>query len=394
MINSLFPPLKIRDRDVLPIIQGGMGVGISGHRLAGAVAKEGAVGTVASVDLRRLYPDIMQRLRKCHDPAVHGAANVEALDREVRAAREIAGPNGFIAVNVMRALSNYAELVVQACRSGANAIISGAGLPFDLPELTQEFKDVALIPILSEERGVRVVLKKWGRKGRLPDAIVIEHPRFAGGHLGATRIEEVNDTRFGFARVLAETDKVFQELGIPFHKIPLILAGGVNSFEKMRELFGLGASGVQVGTPFAVTQECDAHQNFKRVLAEAEPKDIVTFMSTAGLPARAVLTPWLRRYLVKEERLRAHASVDPNENKCPSKVQCLSSCGFKDGNPAAGQFCIETQLAAAQRGNIEQGLFFRGSEALPFGTEIRAVRELLEYLLTGARPAALSSVSV
>ncbi|HEY8555408.1 MAG TPA: nitronate monooxygenase family protein [Burkholderiales bacterium] len=378
-LRSAFPLLRIRGREVLPVIQGGMGVGVSAHRLAGTVAAEGAVGTVASVDLRRLHPDIMQRLRKCRDPAVHSAANVEALDREVRLAREIAGPDGYVAVNVMRALSNYAELVVQACKSGANAIIVGAGLPLDLPELTERFKNVALIPILSEERGVRALLRKWGRKGRLPDAIVIEHPRYAGGHLGATRLEDVNDSRFDFARVFAEIRKVFRELGIAFERIPLIAAGGINSFRRIKEVFELGASGVQIGTPFAVTEECDAHPNFKKVLAEAKPEDIVTFMSAAGLPARAVLTPWLKRYLAREEKLKAAAA--PGCRECPSRLQCLSYCGFKDGDPAAGQFCIETQLAAAQRGNIEQGLFFRGSEPLPFGREIRKVRELLEHLL-------------
>jgi nitronate monooxygenase len=362
-----------------------MGVGISAHRLAGTVAKHGAVGTVASVDLRRLHPDIMQRLRKCKDPAAHSAANVEALDREVRAARDIAGPDAFIAVNVMRALSNYAELVVQACKSGANAIVCGAGLPFDLPDLTERFPNVALIPILSEERGVRAVLKRWGRKGRVPDAVVIEHPRYAGGHLGATRLGDVNDSRFDFARVFDGVRKVFHELGIAFERIPLIPAGGINSFQKIADLFELGASGVQIGTPFAVTEECDAHPNFKKVLAEAQPQDIVTFMSSAGLPARAVLTPWLKRYLVKEERLRSKACPDPDCANCPSNVQCLAFCGFKDGNPAAGQFCIETQLAAAQRGSIEKGLFFRGSESLPFGTQIRSVRDLLDRLLTGAR---------
>lgn len=358
-----------------------MGIGVSAHRLAGAVAKEGAVGTVASVDLRRLHPDMMQRLRKCRDPEIHNAANVEALDRELRLAREIAGADGYVAVNVMRALSNYAELVVQACKSGANAIISGAGLPFDLPELTAKFKNVALIPILSEARGVRAVIKKWARKGRMPDAIVIEHPRYAGGHLGATRLEEINDAKFDFARVFAEIRRVFHDLGIAFEKIPLLPAGGINSFQRMKEMFGLGASGVQIGTPFAVTEECDAHPNFKKVLVEAGPEDIVTFMSAAGLPARAVLTPWLKRYLAKEERLRAEAA--PGRRECPSRLQCLAFCGFKDGDPSAGQFCIETQLAAAQRGNIEQGLFFRGSESLPFGKEIRKVRELLELLLAG-----------
>ncbi|OGI44411.1 MAG: 2-nitropropane dioxygenase [Candidatus Muproteobacteria bacterium RBG_16_65_31] len=384
MINTSLPLLRIRDREVLPIIQGGMGVGVSAHRLAGAVAREGAIGTIASVDLRRLHKDIMARLRKCRDPETHSAANAEALDREVRAARAIAGPDGFIAVNVMRALSNYADMVVQACKSGANAIVAGAGLPFDLPDLTEKFKNVALIPILSEERGVRAVLKKWARKGRMPDAIVIEHPRYAGGHLGATRIDEVNDPRFDFKRVLDEIQKVFKELGIALGKIPLIPAGGVNSFQKLKELFDLGADGAQIGTPFAVTEECDAHPNFKKVLAEAKPRDIVTFMSAAGLPARAVLTPWLKRYLAKEEKLRA--SAHPDCGTCPSQLQCLAHCGFKDGNPAAGQFCIETQLAAAQRGNIEHGLFFRGSEPLPFDSEIRKVSELLEYLLTGKRP--------
>ena len=118
-IYTSLPLLNIRGRELLPVIQGGMGVGISAHRLAGAVAKEGAVGTIASVDLRRLHPDLMGRLRKCHDPARHSAANLEALDREIREARTVAGPDGFIAVNVMRALSNYTELVVQACKSGA-----------------------------------------------------------------------------------------------------------------------------------------------------------------------------------------------------------------------------------------------------------------------------------
>jgi nitronate monooxygenase len=385
MINTEFPRLRIRGRSLLPIVQGGMGVGISGHRLAGAVAKHGAVGTIASVDLRRLYPDIMQRLRKCRDVASHSAANVEALDREIRAAREIAGPNGFLAVNVMRALSNYADIVVQACKSGANAIVSGAGLPFDLPELTEAYPDVALIPILSEERGVRVVLKRWSRKGRVPDAIVLEHPRYAGGHLGATRLEEVEDTRFDFAKVLPGVRQVFEELGIAPGTLPLVPAGGINSHQRIAEMFAMGASGVQIGTPFAVTQECDAHPNFKKVLAEAEPHDIVTFMSAAGLPARAVLTPWLKRYLAKEQRLRAKARPDLEFTNCPSQVRCLLSCGFKDGNPAAGQFCIETQLAAAQRGSIEKGLFFRGSESLPFGREIRSVAELLERLLNGAR---------
>ena len=330
----------------------------------------------------------MQATRRCRDHDTLASSNLEALDREVSQARDIAGPDGFVAVNVMRAVKHYADLVRQACRSGADAIVMGAGLPFDLPDLAKGFEHVALIPILSEERGVRAVLKRWMRKGRLPDAIVVEHPRHAGGHLGAPKLDQVNDARFDFKRVLAAIHEVFRQLGLAADRIPLIPAGGVNSFEKVRELLSLGASGVQIGTPFAVTQESDAHPNFKKVLADAEPDEIVTFLSTAGLPARAVLTPWLKRYLAKELKLRLRAN--PARAGCARNLECLSHCGFKDGNPDVGQFCIETQLAAAQRGDVNRGLFFRGSEPLPFGRQIRPVRDLLELLLTGKCVAAVS----
>ncbi len=388
MVKSIFPVLTLKGRNLLPIIQGGMGIGISAHRLAGTVAKEGAIGTIASVELRRLHPDIMERTRNCRDHDTLAESNLEALDREIKAARDICKTAGFLAVNVMRALPHYADQVRQACISGANAIIMGAGLPFDLPDLVRGHDDVALIPILSEERGVRAVLKKWMRKDRLPDAIVIEHPRYAGGHLGSTRIEEVNDPKFDFAHVLEAVRGVFKELGIKINSILLIPAGGINSLKNFQKLFSLGASGAQIGTPFAVTEEGDAHLNFKRVLTEAIPENIVTFMSAAGLPARAVLTPWLKRYLAQEAERRAKA--DPEQAKCVRNLNCLSHCGFKSGNPAAGQFCIETRLAAAQQGDIERGLFFRGSESLPFGKQIRTVREVLEFFLVDPFEPALS----
>ncbi|MHB1566808.1 MAG: NAD(P)H-dependent flavin oxidoreductase [Acidiferrobacter sp.] len=384
-IHSLLPTLRLKGRVLFPILQGGMGVGISAHRLAAAVAREGAVGTIASVDLRHLHPDIMARLRRCRDPKRLRDANLEALDREVRAARVAAGVHGFIAVNVMRALNHYADFVRQACLSGADAIVVGAGLPLDLPEITAGH-DVALIPILSEERGIEIVVRKWLRKGRLPDAIVIEHPGHAGGHLGAAQVDDVHDARFDFPRVLAGARALFERLGIDPERIPLIPAGGISSLARIRELMGFGAAAVQIGTPFAVTQECDAHPNFKRVLADARHDEMVTFMSAAGLPARAVLTPWLKRYLGRESLLQARAPA--RDTGCASGLECLSHCGFKDGNPAAGQFCIETQLAAAARGQISQGLFFRGTGSLPFGREIRSVRELLEYLLTDRMPIA------
>ena len=272
----------------------------------------------------------------------------------------------------------------QSCESGAHAIVMGAGLPFDLPDLTTNFPDVALVPILSDVRGVSIVLRKWLRRNRLPDAIVIEHPRYAGGHLGATRLTEVSDPRFDFAPALEGIFDLLRELQIERERIPLIVAGGVNTHEKVRELIALGASAVQLGTPFAVTVEGDAHPNFKHVLAEAKPEDIVTFMSVAGLPARAVLTPWLSNYLRREKALQAHARADAA--RCVPGLNCLTVCGLRDGIAGVGQFCIDTRLAFALKGDVKKGLFFRGSESLPFGTAIRPAAELLDYFLTGRMP--------
>ena len=210
--TQALPPLFLRGRRLLPIVQGGMGVGISAHRLAGSVAGLGAVGTIASVDLRRKHPDLMEVSAR-GDKATVDAANLDALDREIRAAKALAAGRGVIAVNVMRAVSEYAAYVRQACASGADAIVVGAGLPLDLPELAAQFPDVALIPILSDARGIALVVKKWARKGRLPDAIVIEHPRYAGGHLGAAKIEDLDDPRFDFERVLPGGARFLQGRG-------------------------------------------------------------------------------------------------------------------------------------------------------------------------------------
>ena len=374
-----FAPLVIRGRRALPIVQGGMGVGISAHRLAGTVAGLGAVGTIASIDLRRHHPDLMAQSANT-DKATVTIANMTALDREIRAAKALAGGRGIVAVNIMRAVSDYASSVRQACASGADAIVMGAGLPLDLPDLAADFPDVALIPLLSDARGIQLVIKKWARKGRVPDAIVIEHPRHAGGHLGAAKIEDLADPRFDFERVLPDVHAYFRAEGIAADAIPLIPAGGINSHARLRELLSLGAAAVQLGTAFAVTEEGDAPIAFKRVLAGAGPEDIVEFMSVAGLPARAVRTPWLENYLRYLPKLTAAARKKP---RCSLKWDCLVQCGLRDGNAKIGQFCIDTQLASALKGDVAKGLFFRGGASLPFGGEIRPVRDLIGYLLTG-----------
>jgi nitronate monooxygenase len=164
----------------------------------------------------------------------------------------------------------------------------------------------------------------------------------------------------------------------------LIAAGGIRSHADIARLQALGAAAVQLGTPFAVTLESDAHAEFKRVLAQARDEDMVEFTSVAGLPARAVATPWLKNYLKAEPRLQSVAHVKP---RCTVAFDCLAQCGLRDGLAGWGQFCIDTQLAAALRGDVKKGLFFRGAGALPFGEQIRGVRELMQCLLTGAVPA-------
>lgn len=379
------PFWKLRNRSLLPIVQGGMGIGVSAHRLAGNVARLGALGTISSVDLRHHHPDLLAETNGKRDKAALDRVNLIALDREIKGALELSQGCGAIAVNVMKAVGAHAAYVRQSCESGAHAIVMGAGLPLDLPDMTRDFPDIALIPILSDARGTAIVLKKWMRKKFLPDAIVIEHPRYAGGHLGATRAEEINDPRFDFGTVLSGIFDVFKELGIERERIPLIPAGGINSHEKVSALLELGAAAVQIGTPFAVTEEGDAHEVFKQVLVQARPEDIITFMSVAGLPARAVLTPWLKNYLRHEQALQSHAKADPR--RCVPGFECLTVCGLRDGIAGIGQFCIDTRLAFALKGDVKKGLFFRGSESLPFGAAIRPVADLLEYLMTGAIPA-------
>ncbi|MCU0957772.1 MAG: nitronate monooxygenase family protein [Hydrogenophaga sp.] len=366
-----------------------MGVGVSAGRLAGTVAGMGAVGTVSSVDLRRLHPDLMaQTAHLDKEPDARqriDAANLVALDREIRRARQIAEGRGLIAVNIMKALSAYDLYVRQALESGADAIVVGAGLPLDLPELAQDHPRTALIPILSDARGVQLVVRKWEKKGRLPDAVVIEHPRLAGGHLGAAKVADLQDTRFDFENVIPAVLEFFRSAGIE-GRIPLIAAGGIGSREDILRLQGLGASAVQLGTAFAVTEECDADPVFKQVLAEARPEDIVEFISVAGLPARAVRTPWLDKYLRVEPKLKAVAHV---KRQCNMAFDCLAHCGLRDGKPDMGQFCIDQQLGHAFEGDARKGLFFRGAGTLPFGKDIRSVHDLMQWLLAGVRPAAI-----
>jgi nitronate monooxygenase len=381
---------QLTGRSLIPVVQGGMGVGISAGGLAGSVAAMGALGTVSSVDLRRLHPDLMAQtghLDKEPDARqTVEAANLLGLDREIRRAKQIAGGRGAIAVNIMKALSQYSGLVQQALESGADALVVGAGLPLDLPDMARDFPGTALIPILSDARGVQLVVRKWEKRGRLPDAVVIEHPRLAGGHLGAAKVTDLQDKRFDFDVAIPQVLEYFKNAGLE-GKIPLIAAGGISTREDILRLQGLGASAVQLGTAFAVTRECDAADGFKRVLANAQPKDIVEFMSVSGLPARAVRTPWLDKYLRVESKLQAAAH---EKKKCNMSFDCLAHCGLRDGVATIGQFCIDQQLGHALEGDTQRGLFFRGAGPLPFGEHIRSVAELMQWLIGDVRPLSLA----
>ena len=379
--RSGLSPLVIKGKSILPIVQGGMGVGVSAHKLAGAVAQCGGMGTISSIDLRRLHPDLMDSTKHLKpsqkSKELINEANIEALKREILLAKEISKGRGLIAVNIMRAVNEYAAYVKCSLENGVDAIVVGAGLPLDLPDLAADFPDVALIPILSESRGIHLVLRKWEKKGRLPDAIVIEHPRWAGGHVGASSVTEIQNPKFDFETVIPDTLAIFKSMGLE-GKIPLIAAGGASSFEDIKRLQDLGASGVQLGTAFAVTTECDASDEFKKVLAGAKPEDMVDFLSVAGLPARAVKTPWLTQYLEVLPKLQAVARKKP---RCTMTFDCLHDCGLRDGNSEWGQFCIDKVLGSALTGDVKKGLFFRGAGKLPFGNQIKSVPELINKLL-------------
>jgi nitronate monooxygenase len=378
---------NLMGQTLIPVVQGGMGIGVSAGSLAGSVARQGGVGTISAVDLRRLHPDLMAltaHLDKEPDAKARiESANLEALSREISKARSLSLGHGKIAVNIMKAVGQYQAYVETSMACGVDALVVGAGLPLDLPELARNYPNVALIPILSDARGVQLLVRKWEKKGRSPDAIVIEHPRLAGGHLGAAKVADLQDTRFDFDVVLPHVLEFFKASGLE-GKIPLIAAGGISSREDIVRLQALGAAAVQLGTAFAVTQECDAALAFKQVLARAQPEDMVEFTSVAGLPARAVRTPWLDKYLRIEPKLQKAAHV---KKKCNMSFDCLTHCGLRDGVATMGQFCIDQQLGHAFEGDVHKGLFFRGAGTLPFGSQIRSVQELMQWLCGGIQPA-------
>lgn len=354
------PGLRIRNLDLTyPIQQGGMGVGVSWEGLAGAVARVGGVGLLSAIGTG-YHPSAEVPLRLGRPDGTAALNPPPVLEAMVREARRRAEGRGAVGVNILCAIEGYEQAVRAAVAGGAQLIVSGAGLPLTLPEIVGE-ADVALVPIVSSARALGVLCRQWQRKfQRLPDAVVLEGPE-SGGHQGFSEAQ-CADPAFALERllpeVLAERDR--------WGDFPVLVAGGVWDRADIERFLALGASGVQMGTRFVGTFECDADQGFKDVLLKAKAEDIVLMKSPVGMPARGIRTA-LQRAI--------EAGTAP-QVRCVSR--CLQPCGGGKGAAAAG-YCIADRLADAQRGSQETGLFFSGSNGHRL-TEMLSVRDLMEEL--------------
>lgn len=352
-----YKPLKIGHLEAkIPIIQGGMGVGISLSGLAGAVAKEGGVGIISSAQIGFNEPDFEQNPKEC---------NLRAMETEYKKARAIA-PNGVIGFNIMVALRHYEEYVVAACKAGADLIISGAGLPTDLPKYVEGFK-TKIAPIVSTVKSAAVILKYWDRKyNRTADMVVIEGPK-AGGHLGFTKeqldhylpggrdaVAEVLETGESTADGLTMYEQEIVDIVRTVREyeekyqchIPVVVAGGIDDSQAMERAMKLPIDGVQIASRFVTTQECDASLEYKMAYVNAQKEDIMIVKSPVGMPGRAIRNPFMDRVMSGEK-------ITPK--KC---LGCLHKC-----NPVEIPYCITEALVNAARGKLDQALIFCGANS-------------------------------
>lgn len=355
MISEQMPRLKIGELTVdTPIIQGGMGVGISLAGLASAVANQGGIGVISSVGLSMLHPIKGMRYRD---------ANVKLLREEIRMARRLT--DGVIGVNIMVALTDYDELVQCSVEEGADILFLGAGLPLRFAKLTPEqLRDTRtkFFPIVSTARAARLIFKSWVKNfQRIPDGVVVEGP-LAGGHLGFKR-EQIDDPDFALEKVVPEVVAVADEYGAQFGmEVPVIAAGGIFTGADIRTFLALGARGVQMGTRFVATHECDASLKFKLAYVNSKKDDIVIIKSPVGLPGRAIRNQFIE-------------DIDAGQRKpvkCPWK--CLKTCDFR-----TTPYCIARALTNAQQGILDGGFAFSGANAYRI-TDIISVKELFETL--------------
>ncbi len=345
--------LKIGNLSIaIPIIQGGMGVGISLSGLAAAVANEGGIGVISSAGLGLLYKDFSENFLE---------ASIHGLREEIRKARE--KTLGVIGVNIMVAMTNYVDMIKTCISEKVDIIIAGAGLPLDLPSFLKKDSTTKLVPIVSSARATKIICEKWkANYNYLPDAVIVEGPK-AGGHLGFKE-EQIGDNNYSLERLVPE---IVNELKLFEEKydqtIPLIAAGGIYTGEDIHNIMKLGASGVQMGTRFVTTDECDASQGFKQAYIDAREKDIEIIKSPVGMPGRAIFSNFIRK--VKDGKKQP--------KKCPFK--CIKTCDI-----TKSPYCIIIALINALKGNFENGFAFAGSNAFR-ATKISSVKEIFQSLL-------------
>ena len=332
-----------------PIIQGGMGVGVSLHKLAGHVSKEGGIGVISTADIGYQEPDFNT------NPL---AANLRAIGSEIKKAREIAGSDKILGVNVMVALQNYAEIVKECVKQKIDLIISGAGIPKDLPEFVKN-SNTKIAPIVSSLRCCQLIVKHWIKKyNYVPDMIVIEGPK-AGGHLGFKKEEletsNLEDITKEVVQYVKEIEKEYRK------EIPVIAAGGIWDNKDINKFLELGADGVQMATRFVTTYECDASNEFKEAYINAKEEDIKIISSPVGMPGRALYNEFIK-------------STENEKSKITKCYKCIKTCDIKNTT-----YCITKALINSVKGNLKEGLIFCGSNVDKV-KELMTVHDLMEEL--------------
>lgn len=355
--------LKIGNLTVkIPIIQGGMGVGISLSSLASAVANEGGVGVISTAVIGISEHDFFSNFLE---------ANIRALRKEIRKAREMS--KGVIGVNIMMALSNYADMVRTAIEEGIDIIFSGAGLPLNLPQFLSPKDKTKLVPIVSSGRAAGIISKRWHEKfDYIPDAIVVEGP-MAGGHLGFKR-EQVGDSEYSLEKLVPEVlNEIKPWESLYGRPIPVIPAGGIYNGADIDRFMKLGASGVQMATRFVTTHECDASMEFKNTYINSKKEDIEIIDSPVGMPGRVIVNKFINAVKRGEKRpLNCH-------------FHCIKTCDVVNS-----PYCIALALVNAQKGNMGGGFAFAGENAYR-ANEIVSVKELMKSLVDEYRSSAYST---
>ncbi len=357
-------PLKIGKYIIeKPIVQGGMGVGISWDKLAGTVSKEGGLGVLSSIGSgyykNKQYADKLVQNRPLDSI---NFCSKDAMIAMIKDARDICG-DAPLAVNVLYASNDYGRVVTDSCEGGADIIITGAGLPTNMPEFTKDYPDVALIPIVSSARALKLICKKWKRYNKLPDAVIVEGP-LSGGHQGFGYddcLKPENQLEIITPPVIEEAKK--------WGDIPVIAAGGIWNKNDIDKFLEMGCAGVQMATRFIGTFECDAHDNLKQVMLDCKEEDIELLKSPVGYPARGIRTQLL----------------DDIDNNTEPKIKCISNCIFpcnKGEEAKIVKLCVADRLADACEGKVDTGLFFTGTNGYKIDKLI-SVKELMDKLTNG-----------